>query len=426
MSDRLTNWSGNITYGAQRVLTPGSVAEVQQLVADSARIRALGTRHSFNRLADTDADLVSLAGLPPRIEIAVPEAGQSTVTVAAGIRYGEVAQHLHAAGYALHNLGSLPHISVAGACASGTHGSGVGNGNLSSAVRALEIVTADGELATISRDGDGDLFLAHVVGLGALGVVTAVTLDIQPTFEMRQYVYENLPTERLSDSFDAVLSHAYSVSLFTDWQTAAVNQVWVKERLDAGTPAAEQNWLGATLADGPRHPVPGMDPVNCTEQLGVPGPWHERLPHFRLDFTPSSGSELQTEYFVDRDDALAAIEAVAQLRDQLAPVLQITEIRTIAADELWLSPAYRRDSVAIHFTWFDDTEAVLPVVAAIENALAPFAARPHWGKVFSVSSEQLAARHPRHADFVRLLAVRDPGGKFRNEMIDRYFPAAAG
>jgi xylitol oxidase len=420
MSTRETNWSGNITYGALRILAPRSVAEVQELVAGADRIRALGTRHSFNRLADTDADLISLGGLPERIDI---DPVRSTVTVGAGLRYGEITQRLQAAGYALHNLGSLPHISVAGACASGTHGSGVGNGNLATAVRAIELVSARGELTILDREADGDLFLAHVVGLGALGVVTAMTLDVQPTFQMRQYVYENLPTERLHDSLETVLSRAYSVSLFTDWQTRFVNQVWVKERIDAGTEPAEPHWLGATLADGPRHPVPGVDPVHCTQQLGVPGPWHERLPHFRLDFTPSNGSELQTEYFVDRRDALAAIEAVAPLRDLLAPVLQITEIRTIAADELWLSPAYRRDSVAIHFTWFDHTEAVLPVVTAVEQALAPFAARPHWGKVFTVSPAVVASRYPRHADFVRLLAERDPAGKFRNELIDRYFPA---
>jgi xylitol oxidase len=421
MSDRLTNWSGNITYGAQRVFTPGSVTEVQELVAGSDRIRALGTRHSFNRLADTDADLVSLAGLPPRIEI---NASESTVTVAAGLRYGEIAPSLHAAGFGLHNLGSLPHISVVGACASGTHGSGVGNGNLSTAVRSLELVSASGELTTVSRDADGDLFFAHVIGLGALGVVTAATLDIQPTFEMRQYVYERLPIDRVRDSLDDVLSHAYSVSVFTDWQTSSMNQVWVKERIDAGAGPAATQWLGATLADGPRHPVPGVDPEHCTEQLGVPGPWHERLPHFRLDFTPSNGSELQSEYFVGSSDAVPAIEAVAALRDQLAPVLQISEIRTIAADELWLSPAYRRDSVALHFTWFDDTDAVLPVVAAVENALAPFAARPHWGKVFTTDPSAMAGFYQRHADFQQLLADRDPGGKFRNEMIDRYFPAA--
>jgi xylitol oxidase len=418
MSERLTNWAGNITYGAQRVLTPTSVEQAQQLVAGSDRVRALGTRHSFNRLADTDDDLISLAGLPPRIDVD-PE--RSTVTVSSGVRYGEAARPLHAAGYALHNLGSLPHISVAGACASGTHGSGVSNGNLSTAVRGLELITADGELTTITRDDD--FFSGAVIGLGALGVVTAVTLDVEPTFDMRQYVYENLAFERLAESFDEVLASGYSVSLFTDWRARIFNQVWRKRRISAGDPAdAPPSWLGATLADGPRHPVPGVDPVNCTAQQGVRGPWHERLPHFRLDFTPSSGSELQTEYFVDRRDAVAAIDAVAELREQLAPVLQITEIRTIAADELWMSPCHGRDSVAIHFTWFDDTAAVLPVVTAVEAVLAPFAARPHWGKVFTVGPEAVASYYERFPDFLRLLAERDPGGKFRNAMIDRYFP----
>jgi xylitol oxidase len=407
----LTNWAGNVAFGARRLLRPSSVAELRRLVAGSDRVRALGTGHSFNRIADTSGDLVSVAGLPPTMDI---DADARAVQVAAGVRYGELATHLHNHGYALRNLASLPHISVAGACATGTHGSGVANGSLATAVSALELVTADGDLVVLRRGEER--FAGAVVALGALGVVTSLTLDVVPAFEIEQHVYENLSTDRLAEHFAEVVSAGYSVSLFTDWSGPRVNQVWVKCLAGAWTP--REQWLGATRADGPRHPIAGAPPANCTEQLGVPGPWHARLPHFRLEFTPSSGDELQAEYAVAREHAVAALAALDAVRDRIAPVLQISEIRTIAGDELWLSPFHGRDSVAIHFTWRPDAAAVSPVLAIIEDRLAPFDARPHWGKLFHA-----APRPERLTDFVRLMAESDPAGKFRNEFLDRYLVA---
>jgi xylitol oxidase len=152
----------------------------------------------------------------------------------------------------------------------------------------------------------------------------------------------------------------------------------------------------------------------------VPGPWYARLPHFRLEFTPSSGDELQSEFLVPRDAGVAALLAVAGLRELLTPVLQTCEIRSVAADELWMSPSYQRDSVALHFTWVKDEVALAPVLAALEEALAPLAARPHWGKLFV--ADDVRALYPRWVDFVALLARYDPAGKFRNDFLDRYFP----
>ncbi|QSB13315.1 FAD-binding protein [Natronosporangium hydrolyticum] len=419
----VSNWAGNVTFGAGRVHRPATVGELRRLVAGADRVRALGTGHSFNRIADTTGDLVSVAGLPATIEI---DRERAAVTVAAGVRYGELVAELHQAGFALPSLASLPHISVAGACATGTHGSGDGIGNLATLVSALELVTADGELVELRRDVDGDRFSAAVVGLGALGVVTSLTLDLVPTFQIRQYVYEQLPHQTLADRFDEVFRAAYSVSVFTGWDGPHARQVWHKHRLpdpdDAPAAAAAPEWLGARLADGPRHPVPGASPVHCTDQLGEPGPWHLRLPHFRLDFTPSSGQELQSEYFVARQRAPEALAALERISDRIAPVLQISEVRTIAADELWLSPCYRRDSVACHFTWIADTEAVTPVVAAVEEQLAPFAARPHWGKVFGMPPATLRGRYPRLPEFAALAREFDPAGKFRNDFLDRYLP----
>lgn len=421
MSEAITNWAGNIAFRAGRLHRPSSVEQVQALVAGSRRIRALGTGHSFNRLADTTGELISVAGLPGTIALD-PRAG--TVTVAGGVRYGELAQRLHAQGYAVPNLASLPHISVAGACATATHGSGDRLGSLATAVSAIELVTADGELRTISRHADGDRFAGMVVALGALGIVTGLTLDVVPAFDVRQDVYDDLPRERLDEHWSEIFASGYSVSLFTDWTGASINQVWVKRRVDgpaAGPPPGR--WLGARLADAPRHPVPGMPAVHCTEQLGVPGPWYARLPHFRLDFTPSSGAELQSEYLLPRGALVPALAALDPIGERIAAVLQINEIRTVAADDHWLSPCYQRDSVALHFTWIADTAAVLPVVAAIEERLAPLEPRPHWGKVFTTAPEVVARRYPRYADFRRLMREYDPAGIFRNELLDRYLPS---
>jgi len=417
----VTNWAGNITFRAAEVERPSSVEELRALVARSEKARVLGSGHSFNHIADSPGALISLDALPPEIEI---DGGSSTVRVAANVRYAELGRRLHEKGYALPNLASLPHISVAGSCATGTHGSGDANGGLATSVRAIEMVTADGELVTLSRDADGDRFSGAVVALGALGVVVAMTLDVVPSFDVRQRVFEGLPAEVLDDRFDAVMSAAYSVSLFTDWRTSRINQAWVKERV--GADAAEGfhepggGFFGAAPADGPRHPVPGVSAVHCTAQLGVPGPWFERLPHFRPDFTPSSGEELQSEYMVPRQHASAAFRALDAIRDRIAPVLQISEIRTIAGDDLWLSPSQGRDTVAFHFTWIKDPAAVTPVLTAIEERLAPFGARPHWGKLFTLPADVLRTRYERLDEFAALARHYDPRGVFANEFVERY------
>jgi xylitol oxidase len=390
------------------------------MVAESTRARALGTGHSFNRIADTAGELISTAALPPAADI---DAAAATVTAGAGVMYGDLAQRLNAAGWAVPNLASLPHISVAGACATATHGSGARNRNLAAAVRAVDLVIADGSLLTLDRDADQQRFPGAVVSLGALGVVTTLTLDLVPAFAVRQYVYEDLPAGQLTGHFDEIMGAAYSVSVFTRWQRDRHDQVWLKHREgDQEAFPAGRPWHGARPAGGPRHPVPGMPAAITTPQGGVPGPWHERLPHFRLGFTPSSGTELQTEYLLPRQAAVPAIAALSGLGELFAPVLQISEIRTVAADEAWLSTAYRQDSVAFHFTWILDPGAVRPVIAAVERELVPLGARPHWGKVSGMTPQAVRARYPRWDDFRALASSLDPAGKFRNDFMDAYFP----
>ncbi len=412
-----TNWSGNIRYHAARWHWPETVAQLQELVRACRKVRMLGSRHSFNAIADSREDLISLDHFEPLAEI---DRALNTVTVNANVRYGQLCSQLHNAGYALTNMASLPHISVAGACATATHGSGDRNGILATSVSAMKFVTADGELVSLSRQQNPDEFDGAVVSLGGLGAVVELTLDLRPAFEMRQDLYENLPMAQLEHNVDAMFSSAYSVSLFTDWAGPRFNQVWVKRQVTGEAFEPAPDFFGAPPAAGPLHPIARLSAESCTEQLGRAGPWHERLPHFRMDFTPSSGEELQTEYLVPRPQALAAIRAVDKLRESIAPLLQISELRTIAADKLWMSPCYRQASLAIHFTWVKDWPAVQKLLPIIEDQLAPFNARPHWGKLFTMPPIRLQSLYPKLPDFRKLLEHYDPEGKFRNVFLQTY------
>ena len=415
--ERLTNWAGNLTYSTDRVSEVGSVEDVRNFVAAHDKFKVLGTRHCFNNIADSRDQLLSLR---PLHEVVSIDDKARTVTVGSATKYGELAPVIESKGWARHNLASLPHISVAGAVTTATHGSGEKNGNLASAVVGLEMLTGAGDLVTLTKAQDGDTFRAAVVGLGALGVITKVTLAIQPTYQVKQYVYENMPLDQMAQHFDAIQSAGYSVSLFTDWQKKRINEVWIKSRVDSGHEfAAPHEFFGATLASKNLHPIAEISAENCTDQMGVPGPWYDRLPHFKMGFTPSAGKELQTEYFVPRAHAVDAILAIERLRDKVSPHLLISEIRTIAPDDLWLSMAYQRESVALHFTWEPDWKNVEQVLPLIEQALQPYSYRPHWGKLFTMSGEELRRRYERMPDFVALAKKFDPQGKFRNDFLRR-------
>ncbi|MGA3090016.1 MAG: D-arabinono-1,4-lactone oxidase [Terriglobales bacterium] len=415
--ERLKNWASNLEYSTDRLYAATSLDEVRDYIRKEAKLKVLGTRHCFNDIANSKNGFLSLK---PMNEVIAIDPAKHTVTVAGGITYGQLGPYLDSEGFALHNLASLPHISVAGACTTATHGSGEKNGNLATAVSGLEIVTASGDVVNLTRERDGDTFLGSVVGLGALGAITKVTLDIQPTYLIRQYVYENLPLNQLKDHFDAIESSAYSVSLFTDWQKQRINEVWIKSRVEEGRAFhATPEFFEAKLATHNLHPIAELSAENCTEQMGVPGPWYERLPHFRMGFTPSAGKELQSEYFVPRQHAVEAILAVERLRDQVSPHLLISEIRAIAADDLWLSPCYQQPCVTIHFTWKPDWPVVSKLLPVIEKELAPFHARPHWGKLFTMSSTELRSFYRKMPEFIDLSRKYDPQGKFHNEYLIR-------
>lgn len=400
------NWAGNYTYQAERLHQPETIEQLQEIVAKSTRVHVLGSRHSFNDIADA-SDLISLTNLPTDVYV---DQKTQTVSLNAGVTYGSLIKTLNAEGVALHNLASLPHISVAGAVATATHGSGVHCGNLATAVTGLELVTSSGKIIEASR-GDPD-FDGMVVGLGVLGAVTRITLDVQPAYEVKQRVFEGLSWKALYDHFDEITSCGYSVSIFTLWGQTN-EQVWVKSRM--GEPdQIKGDLFGAVAATLDRHPIIGLDPTPCTPQLGRPGLWSDRLPHFRMGYTPSNGEEIQSEYLVPRRHALLAIETLRTLADQIRPLLLVSEIRRVAADRLWMSTAYEEDSVAIHFTWKREPDAVQKLVVQIEKALTPLDARPHWGKVFHADAARIAQLYKSHTEFVHLQERLDPRGAFRN------------
>lgn len=408
---KITNWAGTYSARARRLHEPASVEELQEIVAAARHLRVVGSRHCFNGIFDSGDELVSLAKLPRSVEVLD---GGRAVTVGAAASYAEVCPEIDRHGLALANLASLPHISVAGACATATHGSGDRNGCLATSVLAVELVDGRGELRRVWR-GDPD-FPAFPVHLGALGVLTKLTLEVEPAYSVSQQVFERLPWEAIHDSLDEITGVAYSVSVFTCWERDAADQVWLKSRVGQGASDLD-DLFGARPADGPRNPVPGASAANCTAQGGLPGPWWDRLPHFRHDAVPSAGEEIQTEYLVPRDRAHEAIAACRALSARITPFLQVSEIRTVAADDLWASPFYGQSCVGIHFTWHKDPAGVAGVLPLIEERLAPLGARPHWGKCFSMAAEQIRAAFSRLADFRRVAHSVDPRGVFVNDFL---------
>ena len=407
------NWAEHVAFGAAGVHFPASLAEVQDIVRAAPKVRVVGARHSFNHIADTTGALISLRALPRRAEI---DTAARTVTIDGGMTYAELAPIIDAAGFALFNLPSVPDFTVVGAVSTATHGSGNGNRNLAASVAGLEIVTASGDVLRLKR-GEAD-FDGAVVGLGALGVVVAMTLDLVPRFGIRQTVYRNLPFDSVVENFDAVMGSAYSVSLFTHWNSAFVDQCWLKDLETAPAPGPE--FFGGVPATTEMSPVLGKEPYGTTGQLGSVGAWYDRLPHARIGALPTEGYEFQSEYFVARQDAPAAMRALELVQAGLHPALVVSEVRTIAADQLWLSTNYGADSVGFHFSMIRDWASVQEALAVIESALAPFQPRPHWGKLFVMSPEAVRASHPRLGEFQALATRHDPGGKFRNAFLDAF------
>jgi xylitol oxidase len=396
------NWARNLVYSAP-VQHPVSVEELQEAVAGARRVHALGTRHSFSTCADSDDLLVALDGIAPDL---VVDAAAGTATVGSAIRLGDLGRLLEAEGFAIANLPSLPHISLGGAVATATHGSGDALGMLATLVRGLEVVGPGGALHRFT----GPDLAGAVMSYGALGVVTRITVALEPAFGIRQDPFDAMPWQVLESHLDEIFASAYSVSLFTRW-TGDVRGGLVKSTDPAGW---EGPFFGAPLT--PRDPADIGTETKNTE-VGTFGPSWDRLPHFRLAAVPSVGEELQSEYFVPRATAREALAALRDLGEAIDPALHVTELRTVAADDLWLSPAAGADVLAIGFTWRDAPDLVLPLLPRIEERLLPLGARPHWAKLFAARAADLQDRYTGWRDFAALRDRVDPDRVFGNAFL---------
>lgn len=409
----MKNWAGNIEFQDDKTLAPKSIAEIQNIVLTNPKVRARGSAHCFNTIADTKYVALVLDQMPKEIII---DKEKKSVTVSAGLKYGEVAEELHKNGWALHNLASLPHISIAGAIATGTHGSGANNGSLATAVKSFDIVLADGSLRNVNSS-EGDLYYGGVIALGLVGIVVRMELEIRPTYNLGQNVYLGMKRDNFRDNFDAIMGSGYSVSYVTTWQQEIAGEVWVKF-LEGRTPP--EVLFGSHCATEKLHLLKHHSPEPCNDQLGIIGPWHLRLPHFKMEFTPSSGSELQSEFFVNKDHAKSALLELEAIADQISIPLLGSEIRTIASDNFWMSPQYKSDNVALHFTWKQVPET-FEAVKEIEKILKPFDYRPHLGKIFTATPSYISSVFPKFKDFQELICQIDPSNKFGNEMTERFF-----
>lgn len=415
-TEALSNWAGNLQFSTSHIHQPKDLEEAVSLIKKLPKLRVLGSRHSFNDIADSEQHLLSTTFLNRLVDL---DKNNRKVTVEAGMKYGDLCLLLEKEGYALHNLASLPHISISGSISTGTHGSGMGNGNLSSAVSAIEFIDGNGAMVRLTRENDPS-FMGAVVGLGALGMLTKVTLNIEPSYEMAQVIYKDLPIQALKDHLSEIMGAGYSVSLFTDWTSEKINQVWVKKRANEnGTIDFPSELFGASPFEIPVHPVQSMSPESCTVQLGHTKRWFEILPHFKMEFQPSAGKELQSEYFIPIEHAFEAISSIQEMAKEISPLLFISEIRAIKADELWLSPCFQRDTIAIHTTWKQEIPEVMGILPKMEKKLAPYQARPHWAKLFSIPPSELEKRYSKLNDFRKLMQQHDPEGKFRNSYIEK-------
>ena len=412
----MQNWAKNITFSSQNYIEIENLTQLQKVIESSNKLKVVGTSHSFSEIADTTGTLISLKNLDSEIEI---DEKSQTVKVSAGTSYANLAKYLEKNGWALSNLASLGEISIAGAVMTGTHGSGSNNKVLSDSVVAIEMILSSGDKFVIDRKNFAQ-FSGFVVSFGALAVFTKLTLKIVRSFSVKQVVYENVPIQSVLENFNEIFDRPYSASYFSNWSPKNTGQIWMKFLDDDKYPELQSKAYGGNLALSNQHPVKVNDPGNCTEQMGVAGKWLFRLPHFRLNSSPASGDEVQTEYLVDRDHVQGYINELTKIGEDIAARVYATEIRTISSDDLWLSGAYGRETVGFHFTWKKSPE-VKDFLPEIENILGKNNGRPHWGKLFSTPRAQLIDRYPMYEEFRQLIQKYDSGNKFRNKFIEQYF-----
>uniref|UniRef100_A0A915D0Y3 FAD-binding PCMH-type domain-containing protein n=1 Tax=Ditylenchus dipsaci TaxID=166011 RepID=A0A915D0Y3_9BILA len=416
----LLNWGGNFNFSTQDIKYPTTTAGVQQLVKEcKGKIRPVGTRHSFSEIANTNDTLICLVhmNLILSVDPSVP-----SVTVQAGITYTDLIPFLQSIGLAIPMMASLGEISIAGAINTAVHGSGAGIGNLATQVLGLQMVLADGSVVQYSKGQNDTELAAATVGLGALGIVTQVTLQAQPTYNLAINVFENMDMSVLDTQLYNITHSGYAINMWSTFGTPGVlDQVWITTKVDSNGVNAYGNvsqLYGAPAATAQSSPIAALPPTYVVPQMGIVGPYYERLTDYDLGLSGQEGQQTQSEYYVDFDDFVPALKALQTLSAEINAVVYVALFRITEKDELWMSPQYKKTTMAIHFSWQPKLDQVMALLPKIEAALAPFNPIPHWGKLYTLKPEQYLPLLPKYPEWREQVELHDPTHKFRNKWLE--------
>lgn len=428
------NWGRSASVRPVRVERPRSPEGVQRAVkaaqAQGLTVKAVGAGHSFTGIAVAPGVLLELDDMQGLVSA---DAGSGLVTVLGGTRLHRMPGLLAPYGLAMQNLGDIDRQSIAGAIATGTHGTGKGFGGIATQVRGLTLVTAEGEFLRIDAERNADMLSGAVVGLGALGIVVEVTLQCVPAFLLHA-VDSRVP---IDDALETLHERAADADHLEFYWHPHTDVALMKTQTRLPESAARhpipmlRRWVDETVLSN------GVFGAYCAASRIAPAiiPPFNRLA-VRLtghaEYTDRSHRVLvhdravrfrEMEYAIPADDVVPAVQAIRKLIDQRGWRIEFPiEVRFAAADDLWLSTAYGRDSayVAVHRYWRADPRAYFD---AVEQIMLDLGGRPHWGKLHSLDDEQLRARYPRFDDFLALRNRLDPGRLFGNRHLERVLGA---
>ena len=425
------NWAKTVYYN-HTIHYPKTVEEIQHILQYHAKIRVLGSMHSFNNITKLPQEFngvyISMSNMNQVIKCCRGE----RVTIQPGITFGELGEYLHERNFGFHNMASLPHITVGGAISTGTHGAGVFNGNLASHVMQVKLISADGKLRTY-RIGQDPEFQHIPVSFGLAGIIVEIELDIVPDYDIQQCIYENLPFNTIKKSdYKTAFSSAYSFSIFTQWKNRKFTSIWAKYRLRKGRNGNEESIMidcpdmnKIKPSSNKVHPLPGGDTSFVSGGIGknYKEPGYVGLPHFLMEGVPSQGEELQSEYFVSSHMFDVVIEVLFhhfEENPKLYDLLYVSEMRFVAGDKLTLSPQHvLGSSIGFHFTWKKEFDQVVDALKGIENVLKPYNALPHMGKLFTMTGRELEGKYGQRnlRAFQSFVAPLDPLKKFVNPFL---------
>ncbi len=400
-----TNWAGNQSCAPARIVRPRDEHEiavaVRSAVDDGLGVRVLGTGHSFSPVIGTDGALLDLSALSGVVAV---DADRSTVTALPATTVGMFGDPLWDLGFALHNQGDIATQQIAGAVATGTHGSGVELAGLSGMVRAMRLITAGGDVLEIGAD-QPELLHAAQVAIGMLGVIARIELEVVPAHRLAERI-EHMPYSEVITRWDELTGSHRHFSFF--WLPSEQSAALYGLTTPAGTTLTDTCYVkiyDLAEPDRPDDPTPGRR-VDRSYRI------------YPMEFEPNFH---ELEYFVPFDRAVDAVAAMRELMlgslpDSVFPM----EVRTTAADEAYLSPAYGTPTVVISVSGVPGT-AYEPYLRAVDETLRPFSPRVHWGKLHFLTRDQLLQRYPAAGDFIETRRRLDPGGVFLNDHLRPLF-----